>query len=383
MKLLLIEKFKELYGREDGTSYFSPARVNLIGEYTDFNGGYVFPCGLAFGTYGIIGLRDDMIVRVYSDSFSKEPYVFELETFYRNEKAPWSDYIKGVIAGFYQKNFMLDKGFDLYIYGNMPTGAGLSSSASLEMLIAVMINDLFNYGIEKTDLALIGQYAENEYVGLNSGIMDQFAVVHAKKDQALLLNTDTLEFEQIPFVLNEYQLMVINTNKSRGLTESKYNERFNECMTALNILKPLYQINHLCELKTKELTSVEKLLDPIIFRRVRHVVTEQERTLLSSKALKENNIELFAKQMIGSHESLRKDFEVTGKALDTLVEVSLKAGALGARMTGAGFGGCIVAIIDKKILKRFIEETEKNYESIMGFKPTFYTVKAEQGTHKI
>ena len=383
MKEILTEKFKTIFNREDGVSYFSPGRVNLIGEYTDFNGGYVMPCGLAFGTYGIIGLRQDMEVHLYSEGFSKKPYAFELETFFKDDEAPWSDYIKGVIAGFYQHSVVFPFGFDLYIQGDMPFGAGLSSSASLEMLVAYALNDLYDLKFERTALALIGQYAENKYVGLHSGIMDQFAVIQAKKNEAILLNTDTLTFELIPFELGKYQLMIVNTNKSRGLTDSKYNQRYEECMSALDIVKPLYQIKHLCGLTSRELPSVEKLLDPIVFKRVRHVVTEQERTILSSKALKENNIEIFAQMMNGSHESLKNDFEVTGQALDILVEASMKAGAIGARMTGAGFGGCIVAIVEKEKIKTYIEETGKIYEKQMGIMPTFYTVKAEEGTHKL
>jgi galactokinase len=383
MKKFIEHKFQEIFERTDGTPYFSPGRVNLIGEYTDFNGGYVFPCGLEFGTYGMIALRDDMIVNVYSEHFSKEIYTFNLLSYTKDKNASWCDYIKGVIEGIEEKGIVLSKGFDIYLFGNMPAGAGLSSSASLEMLIAYMLNDQLGLKLEKTELALIGQYSENVYVGLKSGIMDQFSVIHAKKDHALLLDTKTLKFDQLPFKLTDYQLMIVNTNKSRGLTESKYNERFNECMTALDVLKPLYQINHLCDLNTKELKNIEKLLEPNVFKRVRHVVTEQERVMLSAKALKENDMKSFAKYMDQSHESLKNDFEVTGKALDVLVESSRKAGAIGARMTGAGFGGCIVALVGKDQVNQYMDKTEAMYEEVMGYKPTFYQVSAEEGTHRI
>jgi len=383
MKEKLIKKFKEIFNRTDGVPYFSPGRVNLIGEYTDFNGGFVFPCALAFGTYGIIALRKDKEIHVYSDTFSLDRYVFNLEDFHKDPNHNWADYIKGVIQGFEVKGYDLYTGFDLYIEGNMPSGAGLSSSASLEMLVAVMFNEQYGFGIDKTNLALIGQYAENKYVGVNSGIMDQFAVVQGQKDKALLLNTNTLEFDQIPLNLGDYQLMVVNTNKKRGLTESKYNERFSECQEALEIVKPLYQVNYLCELTEKELNNVEKLLRPIVFNRVRHVVTEQGRTISSASALKSNRIDVFAKNMIASHVSLKNDFEVTGKELDTLVEISLEQGALGARMTGAGFGGCIVAIVPTEKVEVYKKNTEKLYEEAIGYKPTFYEVSAEDGTHKL
>lgn len=383
MKKFLEHKFNEIFERTDGTSYFSPGRVNLIGEYTDFNGGHVFPCALEFGTFGIVAKRDDQLVRIYSEHFSKDVYQFDIKDFKKDENASWCDYVKGVIQGIKEKDIELKTGFDIYMFGNMPAGAGLSSSASLEMLIAFMINDQLKLDLEKTDMALIGQYAENVYVGLNSGIMDQFAVIQSQKNTALLLNTQTLKFDLIPFKLDKFQLMVVNSNKSRGLTESKYNERYSECMQALDILKPLYQINHLCELNKRELKNIEKLLDPIVFKRVRHLVTEQERVMLSAKALKENDMTAFATYMDDSHTSLKNDFEVTGRELDALVEASRQAGALGARMTGAGFGGCIVAIVEKDKVNSYMDKTESLYERAIGYKPTFYKVSAEQGTHKL
>jgi len=383
MKNFLEHKFSEIFKRTDGESYFSPGRVNLIGEYTDFNGGYVFPCALAFGTFGIIGKREDMEVHIYSEHFSKDIYVFNVNDFKKDSNVSWCNYVKGVIQGMKENNIEFKQGFDIYIFGNMPAGAGLSSSASLEMLIAYMLNDQFKFDLEKTQMALIGQYAENVYVGLNSGIMDQFAVIQAEKNHALLLDTQTLKYDHIPLNLDKYQLMVVNSNKTRGLTESKYNERYSECMGALDILKPLYQINHLCELNKKELPNVEKLLDPIVYRRVRHLVTEQERVMLSAKVLKENDLTTFAKYMDLSHESLKNDFEVTGKELDALVDAARNAGAIGARMTGAGFGGCIVALVDKTNVHQFMDKTEELYEKEIGYKPTFYKVGAEQGTHKL
>ncbi len=383
MKAHLELKFKEIFGREDGKTYFSPGRVNLMGEYTDFNGGFVFSCGLEFGSYGIIGIREDREIHVFSKKYSSQIYTFELDTFFHDPEAPWTDYIKGVIAAFYKQAFIIDHGFDLYIFSNMPVGIGLASSASLEMLLAMMINDLFDYKLDHTELAFIGHYAEQEYLGLTSSVMDQFTIMQAKRGQGVLLNTKDFSYESIPIDLTNYQMYIINSNINRELSSNLIVDRYHECMMALDILKPLYQINSLCELQVRELINIEKLVDPIVFKRIRHVVTEQDRTIRACKHLREKNMKSFCDIMYQSQLSLKEDFEVSRHEINVLINSIRNAGAIGAKMTCVGFGGCIVAIVSKDRLEKFIEDVGKNYTKEVGHKPTFYKISAEEGARKI
>lgn len=383
MKTKLTNNFKTLYGRTDGETYFSPARVNLIGEHIDYNGGYVFPCALSFGTYGIIGKRKDRKVRVFSEGFSTSPYTFDLDELKKDASASWVDYLKGVLYVLNLYEHKIPFGFDLYMIGNMPSGAGLSSSASVESLLFVMLNDMHELGLTTKELALLGKAVENKFIGVNSGIMDQFAVLAGKKDYAILLNTASLDFDYIPLFFGDYQLLVINSNKKRGLTDSKYNERFNECQEALSILKPIYQKPDLCSITLDELEQSKDLLTPTLYRRVHHCITEQMRTIQSANALGDHDIIGFAHLLTQSHESLKSDYEVTGVELDALVEETIKAGAIGARMTGAGFGGCIVSIIKQDRLNVIVDKITAGYKARVGYEPDFYAVNASDGTHKI
>ena len=381
MILKLKDKFKTIFNRQDGVTFYSPGRVNLIGEHIDYNGGFVFPCALSDGTYGIAGLRDDKEIHVYSDPFTTKPYVFSLNHIVKDEDSKWADYIKGSIKALLDHGYQINKGLDIYMEGTMPQSAGLSSSASLEMLIIFMMNHFFGFNLDSKSMAKLGKEAENKFVGVNSGIMDQFAVIAGKKDHAILLNTETLDYDYVPLDLKDYALMIVNTNKKRGLADSKYNERFNECQEALSLLKPIYSINNLVDIKTQELPRLKETLNPVIYKRVKHVITEQDRTIKSREALKHGDIETFAKLMIQSHVSLRDDYEVTGIELDTLQEAMLEAGALGARMTGAGFGGCVVAIASKKLVNSIKHQITLAYEKKIGYKPTFYEVSISDGTH--
>lgn len=383
MKDLLIKGFKEVFNLNDGVTYFSPARVNLIGEHVDYNGGFVFPCALSFGTYGITKKRNDQKFRVYSKDFSKTIYEFDINSLIHDKENDWVDYVKGVIKALIDNGYQIHNGFDLYIIGNMPSGAGLSSSASLESLIVTILNDFLNLNLSIEKKALIGKEAENKFVGVSSGIMDQFAVLAGKKDHAILLNTQNLAYEYAPLNLGTDKLIIVNTNKKRGLADSKYNERFNECQEALSILKPVFNINDLCELKVSQLVDVEKLLTPVVYKRVKHVVTEQARTIESTKDLANNNIDAFANLMTQSHDSLRDDYDVTGLELDTLQSLMLKHGAKGARMTGAGFGGCVVAIVPENKLKELEKNVTNSYKELIGYEPSFYAVNPEDGTKKI
>ncbi|HAX03046.1 MAG: galactokinase [Tenericutes bacterium GWC2_34_14] len=383
MKTKLIENFKNLFNREDGISFFSPGRVNLIGEHIDYNGGFVFPCALSDGTYGIAGKREDRMIYVYSEPFTKEIYSFSMDHLEKDPHHAWANYIKGSIHALMKHGYDIPFGIDLYMTTTMPLSAGLSSSASLEMLIITLLDHLFHLNISLEDKARLGKYAENKYVGVNSGIMDQFAVVAGKENHALLLNTDTLAYEQIPLELNNYSLLIVNTNKKRGLADSKYNERFSECQTSLSTLQKAYSINYLCELQENDLNKISTLLDPLIFKRTKHVITEQTRTIESAKALKQHDLITFAKLMNQSHQSLKDDYEVTGVELDTLQQALLDAGAVGARMTGAGFGGCVVSIIPTDILDQVIDDVTDVYTKKIGYEPTFYQVKPSDGTHLI
>ncbi len=383
MKNYLNEQFKNVFNDSNGIAYFSPARVNLIGEHIDYNGGFVFPCALSFGTYGIISKREDTLCRVYSEGYSKAIYEFSLTNYSKDKSQSWVDYVKGVLFSLKSHNFDVKYGFNLYIKGNMPAGAGLSSSASLESLVLMMLNDLYNFNISRVMLAKLGKYAENNFVGVNSGIMDQFAVLLGQKEHAILLNTQTLSYEQIPLKLGNYKLLIVNSNKQRGLSDSKYNERFGECQTALKTLAPYYLVPDLCSLELKELKHIEQMLDPIIFKRLRHVVSEQARTILSAKALKENDIETFAKLMNESHMSLKDDYDVTGIELDTLQRLLIENGALGARMTGAGFGGSVVSLVQSDLVDQIKEKIEEKYAKIIGYKPSFYSLETSDGTHQL
>ena len=379
----LHQAFNKHFKRTDGKVFFSPSRVNLIGEHIDYNGGFVFPCALSYGTYGVAQLRDDDLITVFSKSFSNNVYSFPLHDLKKDASHAWVDYIKGSIQALQKEGYTFDKGIDLYIEGDMPLGAGLSSSASLEMLVIYIFNTFYHLNLSKEKMAQLGQYAENKFVGVNSGIMDQFAVIAGKKDHAILLNTDTLAYELIPMKLQHEKLIIANTNKRRGLAESKYNERFSECQEALSIIKKTKKITHLCELSLDDLSDIETSLSPVVYRRVRHVITEQHRTIQSTEALKHGDIQHFADLMTSSHQSLRDDYEVTGIELDTLQDELIKAGALGARMTGAGFGGCVVAIIPDHGVEILKETVIHNYEKKIGYKPTFYEVKITDGTQEL
>ncbi|VEU80885.1 galactokinase [Haploplasma axanthum] len=379
MKNSLKENFTKIFGIKPEKVYFSPGRVNLIGEHIDYNGGFVMPCALSYGTYGVISLRSDNLVRVYSEGFTDEIYEFEINDITKDSKNSWADYVKGVFSVMKNRKYKIDHGFNLYLYNTMPTNAGLSSSASLESLIVYILNDIFDLNIDITNMALIGKESENNFVGVNSGIMDQFAIVAGKKEHAILLNTQTLDYKYIPLILNDYSLLVINTNKKRGLADSKYNERFNECQESLEILKKHYDVKDLCSISVNELPKIKKLLSPILYKRVKHVITEQDRTIKSAQALKDNKIIEFAEYLNESHKSLQYDYEVTGIELDTLVNETIKAGAIGARMTGAGFGGCIVAIIKSKDIDNLIPKVKTNYTNLIGYEPSFYVVTPSDG----
>ena len=383
MKEKIKSKFEELFGKEgDIKTYFAPGRVNLIGEHTDYNGGHVFPCALTIGTYAVARKRNDNKLRFYSINFERlgvlESTIEELE--YKKEE-DWINYPKGMIWALKSEGYKIDTGFDIVYYGTIPNGAGLSSSASIEVLTGFVLKDLFNLDLDMVKLALLGQKAENQYVGVNCGIMDQFIIANGKKDCAVFLDTASLEFEYAPVVLSDAKIVIMNTNKKRGLGDSKYNERRAECEKALEELQEKLDIKTLGELTEEEFEANKDLIkDENRQKRAKHAVYENQRTIKAVKALQENKIDLLGELMIASHNSLRDDYEVTGKELDTLVEESLKQdGVIGARMTGAGFGGCAVSIVKTDKVHEFIQNVGKAYKEKIGYDADFYTVEIGEG----
>lgn len=387
MKNKMLEKFNEKFGYKQGVRvFFSPGRVNLIGEHTDYNGGHVFPCALNFGTYGAIALRDDKVVRMYSENFDDKGIIsFDIENLKNDKEHDWANYPKGVIDVLRKHGYDVNKGFDMFVYGNIPNGAGLSSSASLELLMAVMMNDIYDFNIYRVELVKYCQEAENDFIGVNCGIMDQFAIGMGKDSSAILLDCNTLEYKYSNVNLKDEVIVIANTNKRRGLADSKYNERRGECEEALKELQGELKINALGELTEDEFEKNKHLIkNDVRAKRAKHAVYENQRTLKAVKALEDNNLELFGQLMVGSHVSLRDDYEVTGIELDTLVSLALKQdGVIGSRMTGAGFGGCTVSIVRNESVGNFIENVTKGYEEVIGYEPTFYVASISNGTRKI
>ena len=383
MKEELIAKFEELFGNDgEIKAYFAPGRVNLIGEHTDYNGGHVFPCALTMGTYAVARKRNDNKLRFYSKNFDKlgvlESTIDKLKY---NKDENWINYPKGMIWAMKDEGYNIDTGFDILYFGTIPNGAGLSSSASIEVLTGFVLKDLFGLDADMTKLALLGQKAENKYVGVNCGIMDQFAIANGKKDQAIFLDTADLKYEYAPVNMPNCKIVIMNTNKKRGLGDSKYNERRAECEEALSELQQKLDIKSLGELTEEEFEQNKDLIKSEVRRkRAKHAVYENQRTIKAVEALKNNDIKTLGKLMIASHNSLRDDYEVTGKELDTIVAESLKQdGVIGARMTGAGFGGCAVSIVESDKVDSFIENVSKEYKDKIGYDASFYAVEIGNG----
>ncbi|MFA5660178.1 MAG: galactokinase [Bacilli bacterium] len=382
-KEMLRLAFQNIYQCAPTAAYFSPGRVNLIGEHIDYHGGLVLPAAITIGIWGAIKPRTDQVLSIYSEGYSLTPLLIPFDKQEKNASSSWADYARGVIYMLQQAGYHLPYGFDLYVTSTMPTSGGLSSSSAFELLLLTIFNDLFDLKITKTEMALLGKKVENDFIGVLTGIMDQFVIAHGQKDQALLLNTTTLTYRYIPLELGNYTLLVANTNKKRGLADSKYNERFHETMGALKILQTKFSVKHLTELKEDALPVIKKMLDEVSFRRVKHVITEQQRTLASGEALKSGDIMTFARYLNGSHQSLKEDYEVTGIELDTLVDLCLDYGAIGARMTGAGFGGCAICLVKKENEGSLINKVVAAYKKKIGYAPTFYQASASNGTAKI
>lgn len=383
MQKKLVEKFKEIFGEGgDIRVYFAPGRVNLIGEHTDYNGGHVFPCALTIGTYGVARKRDDQTLRFYSVNFERlgvlESSVEQLKA---DKKADWTNYPKGVMWAFGQKGMKVKQGMDLLLFGNIPNGSGLSSSASVEVLTGYVLKDLFGFDVSNQDLALIGQFAENQFNGVNCGIMDQFAIAMGRADHAIFLDTADLKYEYAPIKLDGAKIVISCTNKKRGLGDSKYNERRSECEQALAEIQEVVGIRTLGDLSEEQFEQYKAAVkDETRVKRARHAVYENQRTLKAVEALRNDNVKLFGELMNASHVSLRDDYEVTGIELDTMVEEAWKVeGVIGSRMTGAGFGGCTVSIVKDEAVEAFIEQVGKAYKEKIGYEGDFYVVEIGDG----
>ena len=383
MKNVILAKFAEVFGDKEGAkAYFAPGRVNMIGEHTDYNGGHVFPCALTIGTYGVARKRDDNKLRFYSMNFEQlgviESSLNDLKPY---KEANWTNYPKGVMWAFEQKGMNIPCGMDLMLNGNIPNGSGLSSSASVEVLTGYILRDFFGFDVTNQDLALIGQFSENKFNGVNCGIMDQFAIAMGKEGHAIFLDTADLSYEYAPIKLENAKIVIACSNKKRGLGDSKYNERRSECETALVELQTVVDIKSLGEL-TEEAFETHKsaIKSGIRMKRAKHAVYENQRTVKAVEALKNNDVKLFGQLMNASHVSLRDDYEVTGIELDTLVEEAWKVeGVIGSRMTGAGFGGCTVSIVEDKAIDTFIDSVGKAYLKKIGYAADFYVVEIGDG----
>lgn len=380
----LIQRFKELYGKQGEVRvYFAPGRVNLIGEHTDYNGGHVFPCALTLGTYGIVRDREDRVLRFYSANFEKLGVIeTSLDDLIPDKAAGWTNYPKGVMWAFEKRGYQLTHGMDILIYGNIPNGSGLSSSASLEVLTGLILKDTFGFEqVSMIDVALIGQDSENNFNGCNCGIMDQFASAMGKKDHAIFLDTNTLNYEYAPVVLEDAKIVITNSKVKHSLVNSAYNDRRNECETALKELQSVVNIKTLGDLTEEEYEAhKDAIKDPVRQKRAKHAVYENQRTIRAVEALKNNDVELFGKLMNASHKSLRYDYEVSCEEIDILVDLAqTMPGVIGSRITGGGFGGCTVSIVKNDTVDAFIREIGKTYQEKVGHEAEFYVVEIGDG----
>ena len=383
----LVKDFKNIFKYNgEVKTFFSPGRVNLIGEHTDHNGGFVFPCALDFGTYAVVKKREDKIFRMYSKNFENLGIIeFNLDNLVYDKKDDWANYPKGVIKTFLDRNYKINSGFDVLFFGNIPNGAGLSSSASIEVLTAVILKELFNLDVDMVEMVKMCQATENNFIGVNCGIMDQFAVGMGKKDNAILLDCNTLKYEYVPVKLKNMSIVIANTNKKRGLADSKYNARRADCQEAVKTLnKNGVNIKYLGELTVAEFEKVKHFLtNEDQLKRATHAVTENERAKIAVEFLRKDDIAEFGRLMNKSHISLRDDYEVTGLELDSLVEAAWEEkGTVGSRMTGAGFGGCTVSIVENDYVDSFIKNVGKKYKEKTGLEASFYIANIGDGAGK-
>lgn len=378
----LEHRFEEIYGRKVEHAFFAPGRVNLIGEHTDYNGGFVFPCALSFGTYLLINSRRGETNHLASVNMDFSTTVNEKS--FTSKPTEWVKYPLGVMKEFADRGYDV-WGYNLLYYGNIPNGAGLSSSASIEIVTAVMLNEMTGAGMDMVELVKLCQHAENVFVGMNCGIMDQFAVGMGKTNNAIALNCGTLQYEYVPLAMKGYKLVIANTNKKRGLADSKYNERRSECEEAVAAISKSYPIKYICELTEEEFEKYSPLIKTkVARRRAKHAVYENQRVLKAIEALKAGDLKTFGQLMNASHQSLKEDYEVTGIELDTLAEEGQHLeGVLGSRMTGAGFGGCTVTLVKENMVDNYIQKVGQLYKEKVNLEATFYIADIGEGACKL
>lgn len=382
----LLTEYEKTFNENGQDVFFSPGRINVIGEHTDYNGGHVFPAAISLGVYGVYGPRDDTKVRLYSGNVDGGIIEFDIDdTTVEKDDRFWANYFKGMITYLREKYDNINHGFNLYIKANLPSGSGLSSSAAIEMLMGIILKDEFNLDVDRIALAKMGQRTENEFVGLNSGIMDQFACIMGKKDSAIFLDCNTLEYEYKPLALGDYEIIIMATNKPHTLADSAYNDRVRECHDALEKLQQKLDVKSLGELDNDTLDEYSYLInDETELKRARHAVSENQRTLRATKAMQDGDLEKLGRLIDASHVSLHYDYEVTGDELDTLAEASWKQpGVLGARMIGGGFGGSAIAIVKKSEAENFKQNVGKIYRDKIGYDASFYDAEIVDGTKKI
>lgn len=367
-------------------TFFSPGRINIIGEHTDYNGGLVFPCAITLGTYGVIKLTNTNVIRAYSLNFQDFGIIeIPLDSLDYSKNHNWANYLKGVVKLLIESGHAISTGFDIVLYGNIPNGAGLSSSASLEMLICKILKDMFKLNIDEVTMALLGKKVENDYIGVNSGIMDQFAISLGRKNSALLLDCTTLNYEYVNVNLKYISIVIMNTNKRRELSSSNYNQRRNQCECALSDLKSLFNISSLCQLSFEDFNRYKYVIrDEVNVKRASHVISENQRVKKAMEVLKENDFITLGNLLNESHISLRDDYEVTGTELDTLVSSAwAQDGVYGARMTGAGFGGCAIALVSSHKVDDFIKIVGSHYKEHIGYEASFYIAATSDGPREI
>jgi len=383
MKAELTNKFFEKYEQQPTAHYFTPGRVNLIGEHIDYNGGLVMPCAVTLGTWLIIAPNNDNVIRFKSLNF-EETAEIELQPSYTKTGSEWFNYPLGVFNEISKKH-TIPTGLDLLFFGNIPIGSGLSSSASIEVVMAYALNDYFNLGYEKIEIPLLAQKVENEFIGVNCGIMDQFAVAFGETDKAIVLSCDTLKYKIVDCNLGDYSLAIINTNKPRKLAESKYNERVSECQTALKQLNQEIKLNNLCELNAEKFALHSHLItDETVLKRATHVIKENDRVNLAAKALNDGNLQEFGRLMYASHQSLKDLYQVTGAELDAVVDFCADYEyVIGARMTGAGFGGCAIALLKKGQEEDFAKQLTDFYVARIGYPAAIYISEIGNGASAI
>lgn len=379
----LQQEFTRFFNKPATKTYFCPGRVNLIGEHIDYNGGLVMPVAIDLGTYLFIAPNDDNVLRFRSLNFD-EVLDIPLVNHFEKTDNNWFNYPLGVIHHF-EKNGNQISGLDIMFYGNLPVSSGLSSSASIEVATAFALNDIFKGGYTLLDLVKLTKMVENTFIGVNSGIMDQFAVAFGQQGKAMVLNCETLAYDQVPVELGEYLLVIINTNKPRNLAESMYNVRVQECHIALDALRKELFINNLCDIDAETLYKHKHLItDETIWKRAKHIVEENDRVKLAAKLLNDGDPVGFGQLMYASHYSLKDLYEVSGKELDAIAEFGKDyQGVIGSRMTGAGFGGCAIALVEKSRFAAYRKDLIKFYTKEIGYAPGIYETQISNGVRPL